>query len=272
MRELPRKLTVDELAELFEGRTRLVERLAEIEHPLERADDVVAGLTGEEKVFARAVVIASGVSYRRLRIPALESFAGAGVFYGAAGVEAPAMAGEEVYIVGGANSAGQAALHLARFAARVTLILRGDSLAAGMSDYLIQQIEAASNIDVRLRTQIVDGHGEEHLETLTLEDSGTGRREEVPAAAVFVLIGAEPHTEWLPGTIRRDDRGFVLAGIDVPGEAWSLDRSPMPFETSLPGVFAVGDVRAGSIKRVAGAVGEGSVAIGSVHRFLAAGN
>lgn len=138
-----------------------------------------------------------------------------------------------------------------------------------MSDYLVQQIEAASNVDVRLRTRIVDGHGEEHLESLTLEDVSTGRREEAPAAAVFVLIGAEPHTEWLPEAIRRDDQGFILAGADLPAGAWSLDRPVLPFETSLPGVFAVGDVRAGSVKRVAGAVGEGSVAIGSVHRYLA---
>jgi thioredoxin reductase (NADPH) len=234
-----------------------------------RGDVRALVLTGGGEVVARAVVVASGVSYRRLGIPALERLSGMGVFYGAAGVEAPAMTGEEVYVVGGANSAGQAALHLAKFAARVTLLLRGDSLAVGMSDYLVRQIEAASNVEVRLRTRIVDGRGEERLETLTLEDGSTGRREEVPAAAVFVLIGAEPHTGWLPAAIRRDDRGFVIAGADVPREAWPRDRPPLPFETSLPGVFAVGDVRAGSVKRVAGAAGEGSVAIGSVHRYLA---
>ena len=232
-----------------------------IEHAIALADG--------SAVIARAVIIAAGVAYRRLGIPALERLVGVGVFYGAAGVEAPAMAGEAVYVVGGANSAGQAALHLAKFAERVTLLVRGESLAAGMSDYLIKQIEATANIDVRVQTRVVDGRGEHHLEGLSLEDITTGRREEVPAAGIFVMIGAEPRTEWLPELIRRDDRGFVITGADVPAAAWSLVRLPLPFETSMPGVFAVGDVRYGSIKRVAGAVGEGSVAVGSVHRYLA---
>ena len=168
---------------------------------------VVALSDGSEAV-ARAVIIAAGVTYRRLGIPALDRLVGVGVFYGAAGVEAPAMAGEEVYVVGGANSAGQAALHLARFAARVTLLVRGESLAAGMSDYLITQIEATPNVEVRLRTRVVDGRGEARLEALTLEDAGTGQREEVAAAAVFVLIGAEPRTDWLRDAVQRDDRGI----------------------------------------------------------------
>ena len=162
------------------------------------------------------MILAAGVAYRRLGIPALDRLVGAGVFYGAAGVEAPAMAGEEVYVVGGANSAGQAALHLARFAARVTLLVRGESLAAGMSDYLITQIEATPNVEVRLRTRVVDGRGEDRLEALSLEDGRTGRREEVAAAAVFVLIGAEPRTDWLRDVLRRDERGFILTGRDVP--------------------------------------------------------
>jgi thioredoxin reductase (NADPH) len=218
---------------------------------------------------ARAVVIAAGVDYRRLGIPALDRLVGMGVFYGAAGVEAPAMTGEDVYVVGGANSAGQAALHLAKFAARVTLVVRGRSLEAGMSDYLIRQIAATPNVEVRLLTQVMDGRGQGHLEALMLQDAATGRREEVAAAAVFIMIGAEPRTDWLPAAIRRDGQGFVLTGVDVSREAWPSDRSPLPFETSLPGVFAVGDVRAGSVKRVAGAVGEGSVAVGAVHRYLA---
>jgi thioredoxin reductase (NADPH) len=192
-----------------------------------------------------------------------------GVFYGAAGVEAPAMAGEEVYVVGGANSSGQAALHLARFATRVTLLVRGESLAAGMSDYLITQLQATPNIEVRLRTRVVDGHGVDRLEALTLEDVGSGQRERVAAAAVFVLIGAEPRTEWLRDLILRDERGYILTGRDVPAQVWPLARPPLPFETSMPGVFAVGDARHGSVKRVAGAVGEGSVAVGSVHQYLA---
>jgi thioredoxin reductase (NADPH) len=220
------------------------------------------------EVRARAVIIAAGVSYRRLEIPALERLVGLGVFYGAAGVEAPALAGAEVYVVGGANSAGQAALHLAKFAARVTLLVRGGSLEAGMSDYLITQITARPNIAVRLRTRVVDGGGAERLERLTLEDGQTGQHEDVAAAALFTLIGAEPRTEWLREAIVCDDRGYLLTGRDVPGEAWPLQRAPLPFETSMPGVFAVGDVRHGSVKRVAGAVGEGSVAIGSIHQYL----
>jgi thioredoxin reductase (NADPH) len=229
----------------------------------------VLELADGDVVTARTVIIAAGVAYRRLEIPALERLIGVGVFYGAAGVEAPAMAGEEVYVVGGANSAGQAALHLAEHAAHVTLLVRGSSLAAGMSDYLVRQIEATDNISVRLRSRVVDARGTDRLEALTLEDLGTGTRDEVAAAAVFVLIGAEPRTDWLRDVIRLDDRGFILAGRDVPPDAWPLSRPPLPFETSLPGVFAAGDVRYGSVKRVAGAVGEGSVAVGSVHQYLA---
>jgi thioredoxin reductase (NADPH) len=232
-------------------------------------DERVIRLGDGSEARARAVIIAAGVAYRRLEIEALERLVGLGVFYGAAGVEAPALAGEEVYVVGGANSAGQAALHLAKFAARVTLLVRGESLEAGMSDYLITQIAATPNVTVRLRTRVVDGGGAERLEHLTLEDGATGQREDVTAAALFVLIGAEPRTEWLRETIARDDRGYLLTGRDVSGESWSLQRAPLPFETSMPGVFAVGDVRHGSVKRVAGAVGEGSVAIGSVHQYLA---
>jgi thioredoxin reductase (NADPH) len=222
------------------------------------------------QVVGRAVILAAGVSYRRLGIPGLDRFTGAGVFYGAAGAEAPAMAGEEVYVIGGANSAGQAALHLARFAARVTIVVRGASLAAGMSDYLVQQIEGTPNVEVRLQTRVVDGRGDQRLQALVVEDGRTGQREEVAAAAVFVLIGAEPQTHWLHDVVQRDERGFILTGDDVPAEAWPVQRPPLAFETSLPGVFAVGDVRHGSIKRVAEAVGEGSVAVGSVHRYLAA--
>jgi thioredoxin reductase (NADPH) len=229
---------------------------------------VITFREGTEAV-ARAVLIAVGVTYRRLPIPALDRLVGSGVFYGAAGVEAPALAGDQVYVVGGANSAGQAALHLAKFAARVTLLIRGDSLAAGMSAYLVTQIEAAPTIDVRLETRLADARGESRLEALIVEDTQTGRRDEVPAAAVFILIGAEPHTDWLRDAVRLDDHGFVLTGADVPADVWPVTRAPLPFESSLPGVFAAGDVRHGSVKRVAGAVGEGSVAVGSVHRYLA---
>jgi thioredoxin reductase (NADPH) len=233
-----------------------------------RGKERVITLTDGSEVIARAVIIAAGVAYRRIGVPSLEHLVGVGVFYGAAGSEAPAMTGEEAYVVGGANSAGQAALHLARFGAHVTLLVRGESLAAGMSDYLIRQIEATPNVEVRLGTRVAEGRGEERLEALALEDTRTGEREEVTAAAIFVMIGAEPRTEWLGDAVRRDERGFILTGRDVPREGWTLDRPPLPFETSIPGVFAAGDVRYGSVKRVAGAVGEGSVAVGSVHRYL----
>ncbi len=232
------------------------------------ADRHLVTLDDGSQAVARAVIIATGVTYRRLGIPGLDRFIGTGVFYGAAGVEAPAMAGQEIYVIGGANSAGQAALHLARFASRVTLLVRGQSLAAGMSDYLVRQLEETPNLDVRLATRVVDGRGKSHLEALTLEDLRTGRQEEAPATAVFVLIGAEPHTDWLRDVVKLDDRGFILTGRDIPQSAWHGPRAPLPFETSVAGVFAAGDVRYGSVKRVAGAVGEGSVTVGPVHRYL----
>ncbi len=172
-------------------------------------------------------------------------------------------------MVGGANSAGQAALHLAKYASMVTLLVRGASLEAGMSDYLVRQIGAAPNVEVRLRTRAVDGRGEARLEALVLEDAGTGERVEVAAAALFVLIGAEPRTGWLGDAVQRDGRGYVLTDRDITREAWPLERPPLPFETGIPGVFAAGDARHGSVKRVAAAVGEGSVAIASVHQYLA---
>jgi thioredoxin reductase (NADPH) len=229
----------------------------------------VLGFGDGGHVQARAVILAAGVRYRRLGIPDLNRFTDAGVFYGAAGVTAPAVAGEQVYVVGGANSAGQAALHLARYAARVTLLVRGGSLAAGMSDYLVRQIEVTPNVEVRLHTQVVGGRGDTRLEGLTLEDRQTHRAEDAVAAALFVMIGAAPRTDWLAPVVRLDEHGFVLTGRDIPTSAWPLVREPYPFETSCPGVFAAGDVRYGSVKRVAGAVGEGSVTVGSVHRHLA---
>ncbi|HYY81406.1 MAG TPA: FAD-dependent oxidoreductase [Actinomycetes bacterium] len=233
----------------------------------------VISLSDGDEVASRAVVLATGVSYRRLGVASLEALVGAGVFYGAAAAEAHALRGQQVYVVGGANSAGQAAVHLARYASHVTMLVRGSSLAATMSDYLIQQIHAAPNITIRLGVEAVDGHGDGQLTGLTLRDWQSGATETVPAAALFVLIGAEPHTGWLPQAIRRDRWGFVVTGADLlqdgrPPPGWPLERPPMPFESSMPGVFAVGDVRHGSVKRVAAAVGEGSVAIQLIHQYL----
>jgi thioredoxin reductase (NADPH) len=209
-----------------------------------------------------------GVTYRQLGVPSLDALIGAGVFYGAAAPEAQAMAGEEVYVVGGANSAGQAALHLARYARQVTLLVRGASLTATMSDYLVRDIAAAANITVRHGTEAVGGGGEGRLTHLVLRDRGSRDTETVPAAGLFVLIGAEPHTQWLPDVIDRDDAGYILTGVDRRGGAASAGGVTRMFETSLPGVFAVGDVRHGSVKRVASAVGEGAVAIRMVHDHL----
>jgi len=234
-------------------------------------DRIHVGLTDFPDVSARAVILATGAAYRQLHIDDLEALAlkGAGVFYGGPATEAPAMAGRDVFVVGGANSAGQAALHLAEYARRVTLVVRGDSLATGMSHYLIQQVEAVPNIEVRLRTEVVGGEGDEWLERLRLRDHD-GAVEEVEAHALFLMIGARPNTEWLPQEIARDDSGFIRTGVEVGDEpAWPLDRRPFSLETTMPGVFAVGDVREGSMNRVAAAVGEGSVAVRLVHDFLA---
>ncbi|HEV8650241.1 MAG TPA: FAD-dependent oxidoreductase [Actinomycetes bacterium] len=238
--------------------------------------DRMASLSDGSEVASRAVILATGVSYRRLGVAGLEALIGAGVFYGAAASEAQAMKGQEVYVVGGANSAGQAAVHLARYATHVTMLIRGSSLAATMSDYLVRELEAAPNVTVRLGLEVVDGHGDGRLTSLTLRDRRSGATETVPATALFVLIGAAPHTGWLPEAIQRDRWGFIVTGADLlqdgtPPPPWTLDRPPMLFESSMPGVFAVGDVRHGSIKRVASAVGEGSVAIRLIHEYLNSG-
>jgi thioredoxin reductase (NADPH) len=223
---------------------------------------------------ARTVIITTGVTYRRLGIPALEDLQGRGVFYGTAASEAPAMRGRNVFIAGGGNSAGQAALHLAKWARQVTILVRAPSLAASMSDYLIHQIGATPNIDVRHRLQVAGGTGTGtgHLQSLVLEDTASGAQRTVPADALFILIGAQPRTEWLGQAVERDRWGFILTGPDLPASAhasWPTDRPPLPLETSLPGVFAAGDVRRGSVKRVASAVGEGAATIPLVHRYLA---
>jgi thioredoxin reductase (NADPH) len=217
---------------------------------------------------ARVVILATGASYRRLEIPGLDELLGAGVFYGGPVSEAPALAGKEVFVVGGGNSAGQAALHLARYARHVTILIRSRSLAAGMSYYLVQAVTAAPKVAVRTATEVVGGGGGAHLERLVLRDTATGTDETVPADALFVLIGARPLTEWLPNELARDRKGFLLTGADIAG-GWPLQRPPFPMETSVPRIFAAGDVRSGSVKRVAAAVGEGATAVQAVHRVLA---
>jgi thioredoxin reductase (NADPH) len=231
--------------------------------------DLVVTLTDGGQTTGQTVLVATGAAYRRLEAPGVEELLGAGVFYGAAVSEAPAMTGRQVFVVGAGNSAGQAALHLAKYADRVTMLVRGDTLAGSMSDYLVKQLQANDAITVRLGA----AGGAGRLEHLTLEDVRTGSTETVPAEALFILIGAQPHTEWLAGTLQRDEHGFVLTGLDLvqggrPPPGWSLERPPLLLETSLPGVFAAGDVRHRSVKRVASAVGEGSIAIQLVHEYL----
>lgn len=227
-------------------------------------------LSEDGPVKTRAVLLATGVSYRRLGVPELEALNGAGVYYGGSTSEAPGTVGRDVYVLGGANSAGQAALYLSRYARRVTLIVRADDLGARMSHYLVQQVEAAPNVEVRVQTEVVGGGGAGRLEHLVLRNRVDNREEVVGADALFLMIGAEPRTEWLPPAIRRDVQGFVLSGADVARVEWPLEREPLLLETSMPGVFAAGDARHGSVKRVASAVGEGSVAIQLLHQLFAA--
>jgi thioredoxin reductase (NADPH) len=230
-------------------------------------------ISGKEDVRARAVVLATGVSYRRIGIPALEELSGAGVFYGASPSEGRALRGEHVYIVGGGNSAGQAALHLSRYARRVTMLVRAPTLDLNMSQYLCEGIEAVNNIEVRLETEVVDGGGDARLRHLTLRERSSGAEEQVEAAGLFIMIGARADTEWLPAGIERDPRGYVLTDDDLVRdgrvvEGWPLKRAPLIMETSMPRVFAIGDVRHTSTKRVASAVGEGSVVVEQLHQLL----
>jgi thioredoxin reductase (NADPH) len=236
-----------------------------------RGDHRIVRLLDGTEVRARTVVIATGIEWRRLGVPRLEALVGSGVFYGAAVSESRAMQDQDVFIVGAGNSAGQAALDLAKHARAVTLVVRGDSFAKSMSSYLVRAVESSPNVVVRHRTEVVDGAGDGSLECITLADRERDSVEEVSAAALFIMIGGEPHTEWLPDQIARDRRGYVITSRDLleqPGVGWEYHREPLTLETSMPGVFAAGDVRQGSIKRVASAVGEGATVVRLVHEHL----
>jgi thioredoxin reductase (NADPH) len=228
---------------------------------------------GEGEIEARTLIVATGVSYRSLQTPGLAELTGRGVYYGVNASEANQTHGDDVYIVGAANSAGQAALNLARYAGRVVLVVRAATLLDTMSQYLADRITSTPNIDVRYQTQVVSGSGDGHLEKLTLANNVSGVAEEVRAGWLFIFIGAAPHTDWLGPSIVRDGSGFVVTGQDLLSpdyaQRWPLPRSPFALETSVAGVFAAGDVRLGSLKRVASAVGEGAMSISLVHRYLA---
>lgn len=232
-------------------------------------------LDGGTEIGAHAVVVATGVSYRELQSPGVGELTGRGVYYGSASTEAEECTGRDVYIVGGANSAGQAAVFFAQTARSVTLVVRGKDLNAGMSSYLVNQLERIDNVHVRTSTVIAEASGSDHLESLSLLHVPSNECEEVSASHLFVFIGAQPRTDWLDGTLHRDEHGFVLTGPDLVIDGtrpvgWQLERDPWPLEASIPGVFVAGDVRADSVKRVASAVGEGAMAVTLVHRYLGA--
>jgi thioredoxin reductase (NADPH) len=236
---------------------------------LRRDGDVhLVDLSDGSTVRTRALVVATGAQYVRLPVPSLEEFEGRGIFYGAAVSEATAMRGKRVHVLGGGNSAGQAAVHLAKFAAEVTVLVRSPSLAESMSDYLVTVLGATDNITVRYSVEVVGGGGDDVLDHIVLRDRESGTEEEVATDGVFVLIGSRPHTEWLAGAVDRDEWDSIVTGADLEDGRFPLERAPFPSETSVPGVFAVGDVRRDSVKRVASAVGEGAVVVPVVHRYL----
>jgi thioredoxin reductase (NADPH) len=230
-------------------------------------------LSDGSEISCYALIVTTGVSYRRLDVPGADRLTGAGVYYGAAQTEAFSCKDEDVYIVGGANSAGQAAMFFSNQARRVFMLCRGDDLRKSMSEYLVTQIEDRENIEVHLNTNVVAVEGEEHLESISMKNSETGEAETAPVSALFIFIGAAPKTDWLNGVVERDERGFILSGPDLSRngkrpKGWALDRDPFLLETNVPGVFVAGDVRHGSIKRCASAVGEGSIAVQFVHQYM----
>jgi len=230
-------------------------------------------LANGEELSCHALLVATGVQWRKLDAPGVERLAGAGIYYGAAMTEAMSTKGEDVYVVGGANSAGQAAMHFSRYARRVVMLVRGSSLNASMSQYLINQLKATPNIQIEFNSSVVEAHGENHLEAISIQCAETNEINKVPANALFIMIGAAPNTDWLANIVERDDRGFIYSGPHLTRDGkrpngWKLDREPGLLETNVPGIFVVGDVRHGSVKRVASGVGEGSVAISFVHQYL----
>jgi thioredoxin reductase (NADPH) len=233
----------------------------------------IVSLADGTELGCKALLIATGVSYRKLDIPGADRLQGSGVYYGAAMTEAASCKDEDVYIVGGANSAGQAAMYFSKYARRVVMLVRGDSLSSSMSQYLIDEIKKTKNIHVEPHTEVVEAHGDQHLEAISILCSDSGGTERVPASGLFIFIGAEPRTDWLGGVVERDERGFVLSGPDLMRDGrrpkgWTVDRDPWLLETSVPGIFVVGDVRHGSVKRVASGVGEGAIAVQFIHQYL----
>src|SRR5882672_4422305 len=233
----------------------------------------IINMADGNEISCHALMIATGVQWRRLEAPGIDRLQGAGVYYGGGATEALSCKGEIVYVVGGANSAGQAAMNFARYAERVVILVRGDSLSSTMSQYLIDQIKEVPNISLWAHASVSEVHGDTHLEEISVLCSDTNKLERVPASAMFIFIGALPRTEWLANVVERDERGFILTGPDLIREGqhpkgWALDRDPYLLETNIPGLFAVGDVRHGSVKRVASGVGEGSVAVQFIHQYL----
>lgn len=240
-------------------------RVGEKEHCFTLADKTEIG--------SHAMLIAIGVQWRKLDVPGIEQLTGRGVYYGAAMFEAVSCRDEDVYLVGGANSAGQAAMYFSKYARSVSMLVRGDSLSSGMSQYLIDQIEATQNIKVWLNSSVVEAKGENHLEEIAIANTQTKETQTIPAASLFLFIGATAHTGWLADMVQRDERGFILSGSDLlnngrrPPE-WKLERDPFLFETSVPGMFVTGDVRHRSVKRVASAVGQSAVVVQLIHQYL----